>query len=718
MLTRFFHPKSIAVLGASRHPDKLGHTILRNIISSGYQGKIYPVNPKARRILGITCYPDIFKIRGKIDLAVFSVPAPLVLPLIEDAGRKGIRSAIIITAGFKETGLLGAGMERKIQSVVQRYKIRTLGPNCVGMIDTRQRLNATFSSSPRMPPPGKIAFFSQSGALCMAVLDWAIKEGFGLSKLISLGNKIDIDEVALLKYLGQDPETEVILGYLEGITNGPAFMKAAVEAGRHKPVIVVKSGTTEAGARAVSSHTGSLAGREEVYQSAFLQSGVIRAANLQELFDLAKAFYTRTTMTGPKLAIVTNSGGPGILATDAVAKSQVLKLAHFSEQTIKTLKQKLPAGVSVYNPIDVIADAPEERYRVTLNTVLKDKNVDAALVIFTPATKELPARIARMIVKISRLTKKPIFTSFMGGEVINPGIQILEGAGVPNYPLPERAIAALETLFRYQNWRRNEVRRLTPIRSGSGKLPANVKINSSEKIKINRLLQNIWSQKAKQLGDFETMRVLKMYGIKVPSGGVAKTAAEAIKIARRLGYPVAIKITSPDIIHKTDVNGVRLNVSGDRPVREIFNELVSTARLKMPEAEIVGVSVQPMVAGGKEVIIGVSRDPQFGPLIMFGLGGIYVEALKDVAFRIAPVRPDDVESMFREVRAYPVLAGIRGEPSVDFNILKDTILRISQLVIDFPQIMELDINPFKVFEKGKGGVALDARMTVKGEDWV
>ena len=709
MLNHFFHPKSIAVLGASRTPGKLGNNILKNIIRSGFSGKIYPVNPKTKKILGHKCYASVNQVPGRIDLAVFSVPAPFVLSLMEECGRRGVRSAIIITAGFKETGLSGAKMERAIKSVARRHRIRVLGPNCVGLIDTRQPLNSTFSATSKMPPRGKIAFFSQSGALCMAVLDWTIKEGVGLSKLISLGNKIDIDEVSLLKYLGRDPETEVILGYLEGIKNGQAFMKAAAAVSKRKPIILVKSGTTAAGARAVSSHTGSLAGREVAYRAAFAQSGVIRANNLEELFDLAKAFYTRTRMTGPKLAVVTNSGGPGVLATDAVVRSTQLKMADFTEPTIKKLRQKLPAGVSVYNPIDVIADAPEERYRVTLKTVLKDKNVHAGLVIFTPATEELPARIARTIVRVARQTKKPLFTSFMGGELINPGIKILDAAGIPNYPFPERAIAALETLSRYHDWVR--------LSAGQSKIKLPV-ISSKERSKINRLLQNTWGQAPKQLGDLETMQVLKAYGVSVPAGQLAKSSAKAVKVARKIGYPVVLKIDSPDIIHKTDVKGVRLNIQSGSEVKEIFDELVSTARLKFPEAKISGVSVQPMITGGKEVIIGVSRDPQFGPLIMFGLGGIYVEALKDVSFRIAPVSGREVESMLREVRAYPLLAGMRGEPSVDFEVLKETILRVSKLVTDFPQILELDINPFKVFPRGQGGLAIDGRMTVKGEDWV
>ncbi|MDI6788171.1 MAG: CoA-binding protein, partial [Planctomycetota bacterium] len=457
ILKHLFQPSSVAVIGASREPTKLGHIILKNIIASGYKGKIYPVNPTGvREILGLKCYADVSNLLVKTELMIFSIQAPIVLPTLKHALNlcRGIKSAVIITAGFKEIGPDGARMEREIQTLLKQHHIATIGPNCIGFIDTTTPLNATFSATEKMPPRGHIAFFSQSGALSMAVLDWAIQEKIGISKLISLGNKIDIDEVSLLEFLGKEKDVKVILAYLEGIENGRKFMEVAGELSRFKPIIILKGGSTAAGSRAASSHTGSLAGQDRAYQSAFIQSGVIRVETISDLFDIASAFttYLSLPLKGPRIGIVTNSGGPAVMATDRIERSKLLKMAEFSQETLTKLRNSFPAGANIYNPIDVIADANYERYKLALNLTHNDKNVDGILVIYTPAGAQQPEFIAKATVEIFQKTQKPILTCFMGGEIALRAIKIIKQSDIPCYPSPERAILAFEALLQHYRW--------------------------------------------------------------------------------------------------------------------------------------------------------------------------------------------------------------------------------------------------------------------------
>lgn len=714
MLNALFNPKSIAVIGASRHPGKLGHTTLQNIIKSGYKGRIFPVNSACasakggsasggKSILGLKCYPDVASIKGSVDLLVFSIPAPFVLPTLQDivkSGRKP-KAAIIITAGFKETGPEGAAWELDIARLASANGIRIIGPNGIGLIDTHTPLNATFSATAKMPPKGNIAFFSQSGAFSMAILDWVIKEGTGLSKLVSLGNKMDVDETDLIEYMAGDKNTSVILAYLEGIRRGRRFMEVACRVSCHKPIIILKGGTTEAGARAVSSHTGSLAGKDIVYQCAFNQSGVIRVNTIAEMFDIAKALSTKKLppLKGPRIAVITNSGGPAVLATDRIVSGNGgLKMATFAEATINKLRETLPKGAGIYNPVDVIADASSERYRIALETAHQDKNVDGILVIFTPATKEQPDYIAATTVDVFRKATKPILTSFMGGEIAQKGIKTLEDNNLPHYPAPENAIAVFEAMYKYQLWKE-----LKNVRTEERKNITSAGNTTSVKQVFNRY------KNGGNISLEDAMGILSAYGIRTPQSILTTSLADAQKAAERIGYPVALKIVSPEISHKTDVGGVKLNIHTPADLNKAYQEIISNARV-MDGANIKGVIVQEMILGGKEIIIGVNKDPQFGHLVMFGLGGIYVEVLKDVAFRLAPLTQADVETMIREIRSYQLLAGIRGEEPSDINTIKDTLLKVSQLVTDFPDIQELDINPFKVFPKG--GVALDTRIRI------
>jgi len=711
MIRHLFQPSSIAVIGASRQPGKLGHTTLKNIIKSGYKGKIYPVNKNAKKIFNLKCYPDLTSIPGNIDLLVFSVPAAVVLPILKSAveSRKNVKAAVIITAGFKEIGLEGARMEKEIRDVFKQNNIRAIGPNCVGFIDTLTPLNATFLPSDKMPPKGQIAFFSQSGALSMAILDWAIQEKIGLSKLISLGNKIDIDEVALLEYLMNDKNVGVILGYLEGIDNGRQFMDIATRASRSKPIIMVKGGTTAGGSRAASSHTGSLAGQDRAYQSAFIQSGVIRVNTISELFDIAHAFVTysplksKAQLHGPRIAIVTNSGGPAVMATDRIESPRMLsgrlKMASFSENTINKLRSNFPPGANIYNPVDVIADASAARYQLAINEVYNDKNVDGILVIYTPTSKEQPEYIAQITVEMFRKAQKPILTSFMGGAIASRGIDIIKDAGIPNYPSPERAILAFEAMFQHYQWQNTEQR------VKSKEQIVNIPKDSKPYALCSKILGP-----GNTLTTNEVLKVISNYGINVPDFQLVQSVEDGVDAAEKMGYPVVLKIISPEISHKTDFGGVKLNIHTQAELTKAYREIIEGVNHYSPQATIKGVMVQKMVPGGKEIIIGVSRDHQFGPLIMFGLGGIYVEVLKDVSFRLAPLTMSDIDAMIHEIKAYPLLTGIRGEEPSDLQSLKETILRVSQLVTDFPQIVELDINPYKVFNKG--GMAIDARMTV------
>ena len=693
MLDKFFQPKSVAIIGASHKEDKVGHVILRNIVQYGFEGRVYPINPKAETLLGRKSYPSVLEVKGEIDLAVIAIPFQFVLPAVEECAKKGIDSAIVISAGFKEAGAEGARIERQLKKRAKQLGIRLIGPNCLGLIDTASRLNASFAAG--MPPEGNIAFFSQSGALCTAVLDWALANGIGFSKFISLGNKADVNEVDLMSVLAHDSRTKVVLGYVEGVENGKRFMKVARMLSRRKPLIVAKSGGSSAGARAASSHTGSLVGAEVAYQAAFKQSKVIRATTIRDLFNYGLAFSYQQVPRKQELAIITNAGGPGIIAADACEKAEVT-LARFKNRTIEQLRQHLPSTAALYNPVDVIGDAQAERYEKSGDLILKDSNVGGVLFILTPQAMTEIEKTASKIVEMSTKYQKPVFTSFMGSKRVSPGIELLNKGKIPNYPYPEDAISAFKVMTKYREWLK------TP-----SSCYRSFKVN---KQKISSIFSKVASEKRFSLGEIEAREVLTVYGFRVPASILAETSEEAIAAAHDIGYPVVMKIASPDILHKSDVGGVKVGLRDPSAVRESFQEIVTRAKRYMPEALIWGVSVQEMMAGGKEVIMGMTRDSQFGPLVMFGLGGIYTEVMKDVSFRVAPIDEEEALKMISELRSYPILKGVRGESSADIEAIVDGLLRLSQLVNDFPQITELDINPVMVKAKGEGTVAIDARI--------
>lgn len=695
---KIFSPASVAVVGASRNRHKVGYGVLKNIIDGGYKGSIYPVNPSASTILGLQCYPSLRNIAEPVDLAVIVLPASAVIDTVRMAGEKGISACVIISAGFRESGAEGAKLEAELKRVANIFGIRIIGPNCLGIIDTNSQLNATFAAS--YPKKGRIAFFSQSGALCTAILDWAQQEEIGFSKFVSLGNKADIDETDLIKSLGEDANTDVILGYIEDVKKGSKFMEVASAVSQKKPLIMIKSGTTSAGARAASSHTGALAGSEEAFRTAFAQCGIIHATSVENLFDLALIFAAGRRATGNRVAVVTNAGGPGILAADAIEKNELL-ITSFETDTINRLKEALPHTATVYNPVDVIGDADEKRYKAALNNVVHDPNVDMVLVILTPQVLTRPLKTAMVISEVASSTNKPIVTCFMGGPAVKRGILYLEKHGIPNYPFPERAATAMSGMVKFCT-------NLERKRESIERIYADVD-------RAYKIIEESKRAGEIDIADVRARAIVQAYGFRVPQSEIAIDAEDAVKIAQKIGLPVAMKIASPDVLHKSDIGAVRINLRDTDAVRTAFSEIVANTKQWMPDARITGVTVQEMIVHGCDIIVGMSKDPQFGPMIMVGLGGIHVEVMKDVAFRIAPISKAEATSMLTELRAYPILRGIRGEKSVDMEALVNSIVMLSQFVCDFPEIVEMDINPLRVFHGQKGAIAIDVRITIREE---
>ena len=698
MLEGFFNPKAVAIVGASTHEGKIGHILVKNMLKHGYKGKVFPINPKADEILGLKAYPSLREVNEPIDLAVVAVRPLDVLDVIKQCGERGTRSVIVISAGFKEASSEGARLEQELKRIAKNFGIRILGPNCVGLIDTASKVNASFALG--MPEEGNIAFFSQSGAMCIAVLDWALGQKIGFSKFISLGNMADISEIDMLIALGEDKNTRVILGYLEGVNDGRTFMQVAEEVSRKKPIILIKSGTTSAGAKAVSSHTGSLAGSEVAYQAAFKQSGIIRARTITELFNYAIAFASQPLPKGPRVAILTNSGGPGIVAADACEDSY-LQLARISSQTVEKLRSFLPPMASFYNPIDIVGDAHVDRYKKALDILMADKDIDATLVLLTPTATIEVDETAKTIVEYAKNKKKPILCSFMGDIQVEKGIRLLKRYGVPNYLCPEDAVSVLEKMWQREHWLSSPRKEYPQI--------------SADRSRVRYLLEMAKREEHFHLTEDRAKEIFKAYGFVLPKTKLARTKEEAAAAARSIGFPVAMKVVSPDITHKTDVGGVILDLKSVKEVKEAFTEIMLSIKSKVPKAAIYGISVQEMIQDAKETIIGFTHDPQFGPVIMFGLGGIYVEILKDVTFRIAPISKQEAIEMIREVKSYPLLRGIRGEPAADINALISGLLSLAQLALDFPEIIEAEINPFLVRSDQNGAVAVDARLTIRRE---
>jgi acetyltransferase len=698
MLDTLFSPQSVAVIGATDSQGKLGYAILQNIIKSGFKGRIYPVNPGKEKILGLICYKNLNAVKEKIELAVIVIPGKSVLNLLESCGKQGVGSAIVISAGFRETGHDGLMAERKITDIAQKCRMRILGPNCLGVIDALTPMNATFAAG--MPRRGKIAFMSQSGALCASIVDIALAEGVGFSHFVSLGNKADLDEIDFLEAWTDDPEAKVVMAYLEGITHGTRFIEIAQRFTKSKPIVIVKSGVTNGGSRAVSSHTGTLAGSEQAYEAAFKQAGVLRAGSVSELFDLSIALARQPLPPNENVAVMTNAGGPGIMATDALERIG-LTLAPLTKETMGRLREVLPAAASVLNPVDVLGDATTERFRSALQLVSADPNVGALIVILAPTFTTNMDELAQVVADAASHINIPLLACFMGEATIQGAVKILINNHVPNYLIPERAVKALKAMVDYRRWQERP-------------LPE-FKTFDADRQRVAKIFQQVRTEGRLKIGDADARSVMEAYSIPVPASKLCKTAEEAAAFAEEIGYPVVMKIASPDILHKTDIGGVRLNIQSGGDVRDSFDLLTFRARRYMPDAEIWGCQVQQQVRGGVEVIIGMNRDPQFGPLVMFGLGGVYVETLHDVAFRIPPFSLEEAKKMMQETRSFNLLRGVRGQAQSDIEALADTLLRVSQLVTQFQEIVEMDINPLIVFEKGKGVMSVDARLVLASQ---
>lgn len=694
-LTALLEPTSIAIVGASRDPRKVGFRILQNLIRSKYTGDIVPVNPSACEILGLRSYASLEAYGKAVDHCVIVVPRASVKEATKDSLKAGARALTVITAGFKEQDTEGAKMEEELSAICRDAGVRVLGPNCLGLLNTNHPMDASFGN--KWPDKGSMAFISQSGALCSAVLDRAVERGFGISKMISIGNKVDVGENDLLAYLAEDSATNVIVAYLEGINDGEAFMKAAEAASRRKPIVIFKSGITASGSHAASSHTGSLAGADAAYNAAFNRSGIIRVNTYEQMFEVAGGFAFQPLPQGRRVAVITNAGGVGIMATDAV-ETAGLSMAKLLPQTTQKLKDFLPAAASVRNPVDVLGDAPAQRYALAMEAVLADPGVDAIIVLLTPQAVTESQETARELCRRLNGTK-PVLACFLGGEDVNPARSIMVKSKLPDYRSPEKAVYVLNAMRNYAEWREREPRKVAAI--------------EADKDTVKRIISDYRKRSELQVSEADAKLILKAYGIPIPAGHLAESSAQAAEIAELLGFPLAMKIVSPEVIHKSDAGGVALNLSSVDEVKKAYKQMVECVSRAVPNARIRGAYIERMCeSGSQEVILGVKRDPQFGPLLMFGLGGIFVEVLKDVTFRIAPVSEQEAIEMIRDIRTYPLLAGVRGKPGVCIPALVSSIQRLGHLIDDFKEIAELDINPFMAHPKEESSVAADARITL------
>ncbi len=693
-LDALLSPGSVAVVGASRTEGKIGHTILANLIEGGFKGPIIPINPAVDELLGLSCFPSLAEYGKEVDLVILALPFSQVKTVVEECAKIKVKAVIVTASGFRESGPEGAALEQELIDLCHRRDIRLLGPNCLGCINTEIQMNASFAGE--MPESGGISVFSQSGALSSVMLDLTADRHLGLAKLINIGNKADITGVDILSYLARDEQTKVIVGYLEDISNGGNFVKAAEEAASRKPVIILKSGTTAAGIKAAASHTGFLASADTAYGAVFKRSGVIRADTFEALFDFASALSMQPLPKGDNILIITNAGGPGILAADAVEQAG-MKVADLDRHTEDLLNAQLPHPVSAASPIDVLGDADPDRYAAAIKVAQADPAVDAILVILTPQAMSQPAETAKAIATSIDGTK-PVVATFMGGSKLLPARNELAAEGLPDYENPERAVAALKGMREYATWKQRPPRTVTRF-----------KVNRR---RVERILARRQRTGRLQLGEVKGKDVLGAYGFQVPEGTLASSAEEALEIAERIGFPVAMKIVSPDIIHKSDLGGVFLNVSNGEAVEDTYDLMTLKIRKKVPDVRIEGVYVERMVAKGLELIIGMTRDPQFGPMLMFGLGGIFVEVMKDVTFHLAPITEQEAIQMLKSTRSYAMLQGRRGQDGVDVSAIASGLQRISQLTTDFPQILELDINPFIVGNFGSEPVVADVRMTL------
>jgi acetyltransferase len=688
-----FDADRVAVVGATDRDGSVGAAVLRNLLDD-FDGAVLPVNPNVDRAFGLSCYDSIGETDA--DLAVVVVPTEAVLDVVEAAGEAGVRSLVVVTAGFGETGGEGADRERELRRLAEEYDLDIVGPNSLGIISTPSGLNATFS--PRNALPGRMSFMSQSGALVTAILEWAADRGLGFKDVVSLGNKAVLDETDFVETWGDDPDTDVVLGYLEGIRDGAGFVETAREVTRETPVVVLKSGRTDAGARAASSHTGAIAGSGAAYEAGLEKAGVIRAESTEELFDVGAMLAGTPLPETDGVAVVTNAGGPGVLATDAIGDSE-LELASFDEATRSRLEDALPPTANVHNPVDIIGDASADRFDAALDAVSSDPAVGSVVLIACPTAVLSFDRLAETLADRQRETRVPIAVCLMGGASVEAPAETLASVGTPTYFEPTRAVRGLDALGRYRE-----------IRSRTYEPPATFDVDRD---RARSILERVDAGHDNRLG-IEAMGLLDAYGIPTPDGEIVDSPAAARSVAERLGGDVVMKVVSPDILHKTDIGGVEVGVPIE-DVESTYEALVSRARNYQPNARLLGVQLQERIdlEAGVETIVGANRDPQFGPLVLFGLGGVFVEVFEDTTVRVAPVSEPEAAGMIEDVDSAPLLRGARGREPVDEAAVVETIQRLSQLVTDFPAIVELDVNPLVATPDGV--VAIDIRLTVDPE---
>ncbi|MEY7847804.1 acetate--CoA ligase family protein [Natrarchaeobius sp. A-rgal3] len=694
-LSELFEPETVGVIGATDREGAVGRAITANLREE-FAGEVVPVNPSRDEVLGLECYPDATS-APPIDVAVVVVPPPAVVEAIREVAEAGTENVVVITAGFSETGSEGATRERQLREVAAEYDLNVVGPNSLGVMATDVGMNATFG--PESARRGSISFMSQSGAFITAVLDWANEQGIGFQDVVSLGNKSVLDETDFVREWGEDPDTDVVIGYLEGIDDGDEFVEVAREVTDETPIVLVKSGRTDAGAQAASSHTGAIAGSERAYEAGLEQAGVIRANSVQELFDYARALSGLPQPESDGVAVVTNAGGPGVLTTDAVGDSS-LGMADFTDETIDQLAEAMPEEANVYNPIDAIGDADVDRFGEAVEIALSDPHVGSAIVVSAPTAVLKYDKLAETVIEKREEFDKPVVTCLMGGDRARAAEEVLREFGIPNYFDPSRAVAGLDALARYRDVRERSV-------------------DDPERFDVDRERAREIVERAKERDDnrlgVESMDLLEAYGIPIPDGEIVDDPDRARAVAGSIEGDVVMKIVSPDISHKSDIGGVRVGVS-DEDVYDAYEDVVARARNYQPDATILGVQVQEMLdlEASTETIVGMNRDPQFGPLLLFGLGGIFVEILEDTSVRVAPIGEGEARAMVDEIRAAPLLRGARGREPADVDAVVETVQRLSQLVTDFPAILELDVNPLVA---GPDGVqAIDLRLTVDTEE--
>ena len=694
-LDPIFNPRSIAIIGASRHRGKVGYMIMRNLITNEYQGKLFPVNPNADSVWGIKAYPSVLDVPDTVDLAIITIPADLVLPVVEQCARKGVKGLVVITAGFREIGPVGEDRERRLKEVARKHGIALVGPNCMGVINTHPevQMDATFAPTP--PLRGHLSFLSQSGALGVAILDHAKSLQLGFAKFVSLGNKADVSGNDCLLSWEHDPETRVILMYLENFGNPKNFARIARRLTKKKPVIAVKAGRTEAGGRATVSHTGALGGSDIAADAIFAQTGVMRANSIEELFDYAMAFARQPLPRGKRVAIITDAGGPAIMCTDFLIQ-QGMEMATLSESTVDSMREWAPPEASLRNPVDLIASAGPEEYRQAVKAVLKDPSVDALIVIYVPPIVTEEVAIARAIIEGARGSDKPVLCNFLGRSEDSPGFVELVQHAIPSYLFPESAALTVAMMYRYREY----------LERDEGEFPKFDVDREAAKRILARAKAKGWSR----LPELEAMDLLRAYGLQIATTKFCRDAQEAEAAAGEIGYPVALKAIGAKLVHKTEYGAVALDIRGSEELRDACGRMEK--RLHKAQIPFDGFLVQEFVRGGKETILGMNRDKVFGPLIAFGLGGIYVEWLKDVAFGLAPMTDMDARRMIRSIRTYPLLEGVRGEKPSDVDALQEALLRLSALVTDADEINEVDLNPVAALENGKGYRVIDARIVL------